>query len=357
MANTTIAIKKSSTPSAEPTNLANGELAINFADGKLFYKNVSGQIVSFTSGSNSFGTVNANGTLIVADTTGDILTLEAGNNITITADAINDKITISSTVSEANTIAIAAFDKANAALANSTTTYVGTLTVVDNITISNTLTTRSLTLSGIVTPTVISANTNDWAPGTTGVFEVRASANSIVNVEYNVTGLVAGANGQVVVITNTGTAPMVLKNQDAGSSAANRFAFPNHIKLYGSQTLPLYYDGISQKWRPVYSVGLPYMHKTDLTKGFFSGGYTGVVVATADHTNYSTETTAAVSGANLSQARYGAGAAGNADKGFFSGGYTTGNVATADRTNYSTETTAAVSGANLSQARYGLGAA
>ena len=41
--------------------MANGELAINFADGKLFYKNVSGQIVSFTSGSNSFGTVNANG--------------------------------------------------------------------------------------------------------------------------------------------------------------------------------------------------------------------------------------------------------------------------------------------------------
>ena len=186
---------------------------------------------------------------------------------------------------------------------------VGTLTVVGNTTISNTLTTRSLTLSGIVTPTVISANTNDWAPGTTGVFEVRASANSSVNVEYNVTGLVAGANGQVVVITNTGTAPMVLKNQDAGSSAANRFAFPNHIKLYGSQTLPLYYDGISQKWRPVYSVGLPYMHKTDLTKGFFSGGDTGSVVATADRTNYSTETTAAVSGANLSQARYHLGAA------------------------------------------------
>lgn len=97
MANTVIALKKSSTPSAEPVNLANGELAINFADGKLFYKNSTGQIVSFTSGSNSFGTVNANGTLIISDTVGDVLTIEAGDNISIVGDAINDKITISAT--------------------------------------------------------------------------------------------------------------------------------------------------------------------------------------------------------------------------------------------------------------------
>lgn len=107
MTNTVISLKKSATPSAQPTNLANGELAINFADGKLFYKNATGQIVSFTSGTNSFGTVNANGTLIIADTTGDILTLEAGNNITITADAINDKITISASGSGGGNVTVA----------------------------------------------------------------------------------------------------------------------------------------------------------------------------------------------------------------------------------------------------------
>lgn len=115
MANTVIALKKSSTPSAEPVNLANGELAINFADGKLFYKNSTGQIVSFTSGSNSFGTVNANGTLIISDTVGDVLTIEAGNNISIVGDAINDKITISATGGGDSTIASLAFDKANVA--------------------------------------------------------------------------------------------------------------------------------------------------------------------------------------------------------------------------------------------------
>ena len=98
-------------------------------------------------------------------------------------------------------------------------------------------------------------------------------------------------------------------------------------------------------------------YKQQLTKGFFSGGYTSSNVATADRTTYSTETTSAVSGANLSQARRVLAAAGNIDKGFFSGGITSSNVATADRTTYSTETTAAVSGANLSQARRILAAA
>ena len=68
MANTVIALKKSATPSAAPSNLANGELAINYADGKLYYKHANGSIVAFnTSGGVSFGTVNANGTLVVAD--------------------------------------------------------------------------------------------------------------------------------------------------------------------------------------------------------------------------------------------------------------------------------------------------
>lgn len=96
MPNTVIALKKSATPSAAPTSLANGELAINFADGKLFYKNVSGSIVEFnpTTSSNYFGTVNANSTLLIADTTNDVLTILPGTNITVVGDAVNDRLTI-----------------------------------------------------------------------------------------------------------------------------------------------------------------------------------------------------------------------------------------------------------------------
>ena len=94
MPNTVIQLKKSSTPSAIPADLANGELAINFADGKLFYKNTTSSIVEISPTILSFGTVNANSTLIVSDTTGDVLTIVPGNNITIVGDAINDKVTI-----------------------------------------------------------------------------------------------------------------------------------------------------------------------------------------------------------------------------------------------------------------------
>ena len=98
MANTVIALKKSAIPSSVPSNLANGELAINYADGKLYYKAANGTISSISGNEpNYFGTVNAAGTFIIADTPGDILTLVAGSNITISGDALNDTITISAT--------------------------------------------------------------------------------------------------------------------------------------------------------------------------------------------------------------------------------------------------------------------
>jgi hypothetical protein len=40
-----ITLKKSSTPSQAPSTLADGEIAINYADGKLFYKNSSASII------------------------------------------------------------------------------------------------------------------------------------------------------------------------------------------------------------------------------------------------------------------------------------------------------------------------
>lgn len=96
MANTTIQIKKSSVPGNKPLSLANGELAINFADGKLFYNNTTNQIAEFAPAAGfSFGSVSANGTLLVADVAADVLTIAAGNNINIVAAALTDRLTIS----------------------------------------------------------------------------------------------------------------------------------------------------------------------------------------------------------------------------------------------------------------------
>ena len=118
MANTVIALKKSATPSAAPVALANGELAINYADGIIFYKNANGAIASIQSGGDpAFGTVNANGSLIVADTSGDILTLIAGSNINIVGDPLTDSVTISAVLSAGDPTP--AFEQANTAYVSS----------------------------------------------------------------------------------------------------------------------------------------------------------------------------------------------------------------------------------------------
>jgi hypothetical protein len=96
MANTIIQLKKSGTSGNAPSSLNIGELAINYADGKLFYKNSLGNISSIESGSsaNSFSTINVNSSLIIASSNSDILNIESGNNIVVVGDGINKKITI-----------------------------------------------------------------------------------------------------------------------------------------------------------------------------------------------------------------------------------------------------------------------
>lgn len=226
-------------------------------------------------------------------------------------------------------------------------------------------------VEGSVTPTVIAANTADWAPGIGNTYNIRVSANSnVANSEYMITGMTAGTNGQIVTLHNIGGMGIWIRNEESGSNgailpgintpsstAANRFNLPNHFKLEGYQSAQFYYDGTLARWRLTDSSSIPVDHKKALTKGFFSGGYTSPASpfgasAVTDRNTYSTETIAAVAGANLSQARFRMGAAGNACKGFFSGGQATPvGVVTADRTTFSTEATAAVPGANLSQAR------
>jgi hypothetical protein len=141
MANTVISLKKSATPSATPSALANGELAINYADGKLFYKAANGTIVEFASGggaeSSDFGTVNVGGTLLVSDIQGDILTITAGDNIVLTPDAGGDSFSIAADLSGATDYANSTF------LANTTgSVFNGDLAVSGNLAVGTTTTTN-----------------------------------------------------------------------------------------------------------------------------------------------------------------------------------------------------------------------
>lgn len=132
---TKIKLKKSGATGNVPTSgdLEYGELALNYADGVLYFKNSSNTIQQITSAqANSFETINANGSLIIADSNTDILTLSAGDALYINGNGINDTITIgvrtsdsitsnsNSTVATSNAVNVAyniatlAYAKANA---------------------------------------------------------------------------------------------------------------------------------------------------------------------------------------------------------------------------------------------------
>ena len=109
--------------------MANGEIAINYADGRIYYLNANGSIASISGGggssSYSFSTINVNSSLVLATSPTDILTLAGANGITVTACTSSKVITIGTTgtvgidtyardtANGAASLAQAAFDKAN----------------------------------------------------------------------------------------------------------------------------------------------------------------------------------------------------------------------------------------------------
>lgn len=96
MANTSIQLKKSGATGNTPDTLNYGELALNYADGKLYYKNSIGNI-DYISKTNSYSTVNVGGNLLVASSPSDLLNISAGDNVVIASNTLTNSITISST--------------------------------------------------------------------------------------------------------------------------------------------------------------------------------------------------------------------------------------------------------------------
>jgi hypothetical protein len=130
MANTILQLRKSGETGNVPPSLAYGELALNYADGKLFYKAANGTITYIQSGgggsgssSNSFATINVNSSLILATSPTDTLSFVAGNNVTISTNTTTKTITINAAV-PAGSDPGPAFDRANSSYAAQNTTAI-----------------------------------------------------------------------------------------------------------------------------------------------------------------------------------------------------------------------------------------
>lgn len=97
----------------------------------------------------------------------------------------------------------------------------------------------------VLSPAQIVANQNDYAPGRANVYRVSSDASR------NVTGLVAGTDGEVRYFLNAGSFNVVLTHDDSNSGAANRFICPNAVSLTlepGDMAL-LLYDATTARWR------------------------------------------------------------------------------------------------------------
>jgi hypothetical protein len=176
-----------------------------------------------------------------------------------------------SSVTPASGDSVLLYQTGTASLARSTITNL-TAGLFTSPTFSGTTTISQATvISGIISPTQIASNQNDYNPtGLSTATTLRLSSDA----SRNITGISASGvvGGQILLIHNVGSFNIVLQHQNASSSAANRFAFegaaddtvqPNGLRI-------LAYDLTTARWRshnPVQSSVTANPSYTTLTDG------------------------------------------------------------------------------------------
>ena len=98
-----------------------------------------------------------------------------------------------------------------------------------------------------ITPSQLTANTDNWAPtGFAGASVIRVSTDA----SRNLTGIAGGTSGRSIGLDNVGSNDLVLKH-DVTSTAGNRFSCPNNadFTLKPGSAVLLRYDNITSRWR------------------------------------------------------------------------------------------------------------
>lgn len=107
----------------------------------------------------------------------------------------------------------------------------------------------SITPSGTVTDAPAAGATNDYNPtgnGPTIGFYMLTPAGIA-----NITGLLAGFHGQIVIVANLAVTTLTLNALNAGSAAANRFLLPADLVLAQNQTQAFRYNSAVALWIPM----------------------------------------------------------------------------------------------------------
>jgi hypothetical protein len=137
------------------------------------------------------------------------------------------------------------FDPANGAVSPADGLVYNTATV-NGLTSGSANVTQDIQWSGRISPTQIIGNQNNYNPaGLSSSTILRLNSDA----SRNITGLIGQKDGSIRLIINIGSFPIVFKNQDAGSLATNRFDFGADLVLGASQSVSVYYDSVSTRWR------------------------------------------------------------------------------------------------------------
>lgn len=100
-----------------------------------------------------------------------------------------------------------------------------------------------------ITPAALAAgDTNNYAP--TGISTTTWIRQAVNASDSALTGLSAQDAGKLIMIENLGPSLLEIKHEDAGSTAANRFALPGETNLFipPGGTSSFVYDGTSSRW-------------------------------------------------------------------------------------------------------------
>jgi hypothetical protein len=116
--------------------------------------------------------------------------------------------------------------------------------------IVNSVKTKILFLTGVITPAALSAQTDDWNPTDLATASrIRVSSTLAVTI----TGIAAQGDGRLLLIDNIGSYAITLDGDNGSSAAANRFAGADD-SIGVNESVLLVYDGTSNRWR-VYNLG------------------------------------------------------------------------------------------------------
>lgn len=196
-------------------------------------------------------TVRSNAALFGAVTVADGGTGDMRLQISKEASAKTASVVFSDAFSGRAEFGLIGSDAFKLKVSNDGTTFVEALTIDQSS--GNTAFPRGVLLTGVISPSQITSNQNDYNPAGIGSASVLNLSSDTLR---SVSGLAGGAEGRVVALINTGSQIISLLNENALSTAANRFSFGSDMTVCGKQAVLLRYDGTASRWHAIATTGL-----------------------------------------------------------------------------------------------------